>query len=63
MSPDEWLAMGDVEKLIGRTFPREVVPGLEPSVAPPKTRLAAEALAARPVGPSMRARRGGRRSR
>jgi len=63
MSPDEWLAMGDIEKLIGRTFPREVVPGLEPSVAPPQPRAAAEAQAARPAGPSMRARRGGRRGR
>ena len=62
MSPDEWLAMGDIEKLIGRTFPREVVPGLEPAVKPPEPRAAAGA-AARPTGPSMRARRGGRRSR
>src|SRR2546430_4602242 len=34
MSPDEWLLMADIEKLIGRSFPRDVVPGLEPSVAP-----------------------------
>jgi ATP-dependent RNA helicase RhlE len=64
MSPDEWILMGDVEKLIGRTFPRETVPGLEPSVAPPKPREPREARApARPAGPSMRARRGGRRFR
>ena len=34
ISPDEWLLMGDIEKLIGRTFPREVIPGFEPSIAP-----------------------------
>ena len=63
MSPDEWILMGDVEKLIGRTFPRETVPGLEPSVAPPAPRVREAEAAARPSGPSMRARRGGRRSR
>ncbi|KPJ94146.1 MAG: hypothetical protein AMS18_04320 [Gemmatimonas sp. SG8_17] len=34
MSPDEWLLMCDVEKLMGRTFRREVMPGFEPSVEP-----------------------------
>ncbi len=34
MSPDEWFLMRDVEKLMGRTFPREVVPGFEPDVEP-----------------------------
>ena len=34
ISPDEWLLMADIEKLIGRAFPREVIPGFEPSVAP-----------------------------
>jgi len=34
LSPDEWLLMGDIEKLVGRVFPREVIPGFEPSVAP-----------------------------
>jgi ATP-dependent RNA helicase RhlE len=34
MSPDEWLLMADIEKLIGRVFPREIIPGFEPSVAP-----------------------------
>ena len=64
MSPDEWILMGDIEKLIGRTFPRETVPGLEPSVKPPAPREARETqAAARPSGPSMRARRGGRRFR
>src|SRR5574341_477695 len=61
MSPDEWLLMADVEKLIGQTFPREVVPGFEPSVAPfvPAARVAA------PVnrGPSVRSRRGSARRR
>src|SRR5881296_1663511 len=42
LSPDEWLLMADIEKLIGQTFPREVIPGFEPSVAPmqPKARAA-----------------------
>lgn len=56
MSPDEWLLMADIEKLIGRTFPREVVPGFEPTVKP-VTPIARE----QPVvnrGPSLRARRG-----
>jgi ATP-dependent RNA helicase RhlE len=34
LSPDEWLLMGDIEKLIGQVFPREVIPGFEPSVPP-----------------------------
>src|SRR5439155_1310995 len=29
LSPDEWLLMGDIEKLVGQTFPREVIPGFE----------------------------------
>src|SRR3989441_13318990 len=32
LSPDEWLLMGDIEKLVGQTFPGEVIPGFEPSV-------------------------------
>jgi ATP-dependent RNA helicase RhlE len=63
MSPDEWLAMGDIEKLIGRTFPREVVPGLEPAVAPPKPLVRSSATKQAPTRPSLRARRGGRRPR
>ena len=62
MSPDEWILMGDVEKLIGRTFPRETIPGLEPAVAPPKP-VDRVAETPRPSGPSLRARRGGRRFR
>src|SRR5207302_1769500 len=34
LSPDEWLLMGDIEKLVGQTFPREGIPGFEPSVKP-----------------------------
>ncbi len=59
MSPDEWLLMADIEKLIGRTFPRDVVPGFEPSVAPMTPR---EAEAPRPER-SVRARTGMRRRR
>lgn len=59
MSPDEWLLMGDIEKLIGRTFPRDVVPGLEPSVTPLPPR---EQEAPRPER-SVRARAGMRRGR
>jgi ATP-dependent RNA helicase RhlE len=60
MSPDEWLLMRDVEKLMGRAFPREVVPGFEPAVAPmqPQERLQ------RPRGQrSVRPRTGGARKR
>src|SRR5437867_2474994 len=41
ISPDEWLLMADVERLIGRTFPREVIPGFEPSVPPLQPRAVA----------------------
>jgi ATP-dependent RNA helicase RhlE len=40
ISPDEWLLMADIERLIGQAFPREVIPGFEPSVAPLQPRLA-----------------------
>jgi ATP-dependent RNA helicase RhlE len=62
MSPHEWFLMRDVEKLMGRTFRREVVTGFEPSVAPiqPEERQARQA---RPQGPSLRARRGRARTR
>jgi hypothetical protein len=59
MSPDEWLLMADIEKLIGRTFPRDVVPGMEPSHLPLPPR---EAEAPRPER-SIRARTGMRRRR
>src|SRR5881296_780543 len=61
ISPDEWLLMGDIEKLIGQTFPREIIPGFEPSVPPlqPKAAVAEQPKPAR----SVRARVGGRRRR
>src|SRR5213083_1995084 len=61
ISPDEWLLMGDIEKLIGRTFPREIIPGFEPSIKPlqPKPMAAEQPKPAR----SVRARVGGRRRR
>jgi ATP-dependent RNA helicase RhlE len=61
LSPDEWLLMGDIEKLIGQTFPRELIPGFEPSLPPLQPRAAA---AERPKrARSVRARVGGRRRR
>jgi len=61
ISPDEWLLMGDIEKLIGRTFPREIIPGFEPSVPPLQPKLR-ETEVVRPAR-SVRARVGGRRRR
>ncbi len=63
MSPDEWLMMRDVEKLMGRSFRREIVPGFEPAVEPvqPEDRPRRRQ---RPQGRSVVARRGrGRRRR
>ncbi len=59
LSPDEWLLMGDIEKLVGQTFPREVIPGFEPSVPP----LVPRALRLEPPRParSVRMRVGQRR--
>ncbi len=61
MSPDEWLMMRDVEKLMGRSFPREVLPGFEPAVAP----IQPEHRPKMPPrqGRSVRPRRGGARRR
>ena len=59
ISPDEWLLMADVERLIGQTFPREVIPGFEPSVPPLQPRLALVDVP-KPER-SMRPRRGGKR--
>src|SRR5437660_12227546 len=61
LSPDEWLLMGDIEKLVGQIFPREVIPGFEPSVKPlqPKPLQAEQPK----QGRSARARSGGRRRR
>ena len=61
ISPDEWLLMADVERLIGQNFPREVIPGFEPSVPPLQPR-AMVADAPKP-GRSVRMRAGGRRRR
>ncbi len=61
MSPDEWLLMADIEKLIGKTFPREVVPGFEPSMAPFQPVSRVQPAVNR--GPSLRSRRGGSRRR
>jgi ATP-dependent RNA helicase RhlE len=61
ISPDEWLLMADVERLIGQMFPREVIPGFEPSVPPlqPRPTLVESAKPER----SLRPRRGGTRRR
>ncbi len=62
MSPDEWTLMSDVEKLMGRTFSREIVPGFEPAISPKAP--TAPTAATRSQGPSLRPRRGAvRRSR
>jgi len=61
MAVDEWLLMGDIEKLIGRVFPREVIPGFEPSIAPLEPR--APNAEPRRSRPSLRMRTGGRRRR
>ncbi|HKA58394.1 MAG TPA: DEAD/DEAH box helicase [Gemmatimonadales bacterium] len=59
ISPDEWLLMADIERLIGQSFPRETIPGFEPSVPPlqPRSATVEEQKPAR----SMRPRRGGKR--
>src|SRR5438034_3034763 len=61
ISPDEWLLMADVERLIGKGFPREVIPGFEPSVPPLQPR-ALESAARRPER-AVRPRLGGRKRR
>ena len=61
ISPDEWLLMADVEKLIGQRFPREVIPGFEPSVPPLQPR-AFDAAVPKPER-SLRPRRGATRRR
>ncbi len=61
MSPDEWLLMRDVEKLMGRSFHRDVVPGLEPSIMPLQPEERAE-MVKRPAR-SVMGRRGGARRR
>ena len=61
MSPDEWLLMRDVEKLMGRSFHRDSIPGLEPAIMPLQPEERAE-LVKRPAR-SVMSRRGGARSR
>ncbi|MDH4045114.1 MAG: DEAD/DEAH box helicase [Gemmatimonadota bacterium] len=61
MSPDEWMLMWSVEKLLGRTLPRETLPGFEPSVEPLQPVLPIEAK--RSQGPTLRHRRGRTRRR
>jgi len=61
MSPDEWLLMRDVERLMGRDFQRDVIPGIEPVITPiqPEERQEMLKRPARSVMP----RRGGGRGR
>jgi ATP-dependent RNA helicase RhlE len=61
MSPDEWTSMSDVEKLMGRTFSREIVPGFEPAVTP--LQPTGPTLLPKQQGPSLRPRRGAARRR
>lgn len=61
MSPDEWLLVADIEKLIGQSFPRESVPGFEPVAKPPASRAAI--VATPKPARSMGNRAGGRRRR
>jgi ATP-dependent RNA helicase RhlE len=61
MSPDEWLMMWEVEKVMGRTFARDIVPGFEPSVAPIQAQRRVEVP--KQQGPSVRSRRGSTRRR
>jgi len=61
MSPDEWMLMWSVEKVLGRALPREVVPGFEPAVEPLQRILVTDTP--RRTGPSVRARRGSARRR
>jgi ATP-dependent RNA helicase RhlE len=58
MAPHEWLLMHNVEKVMGRTLQRDVLPGFEPATPPfqPRDRPAGPAKRA---GPSVRPRRGG----
>jgi ATP-dependent RNA helicase RhlE len=61
LAPHEWLLLADIEKLLGRLLPRDVVPGFEPVVAPlpPREPVAAAGRS----GPSLRLRRGAARRR
>jgi len=61
LSPDEWLLMGDIEKLVGLIFPREIIPGFEPSVAPLQPKHATAAVKRPSL--TVRGRSGGRKRR
>jgi ATP-dependent RNA helicase RhlE len=61
LSPDEWLLMADIEKLIGQTFPREIIPGFEPSVPPLQPKTAEETQPKRSL--TVRGRTGAARRR
>jgi len=61
LSPDEWLLMGDIEKLVGQVFPREIIPGFEPSVAPLQPKHATAETPRKSL--TIRGRSGGRRRR
>jgi ATP-dependent RNA helicase RhlE len=61
LSPDEWLLMAEIEKLVGQVFPREVIPGFEPSVPPLQPKHAEPATPRRSL--TVRGRSGGRRTR
>jgi ATP-dependent RNA helicase RhlE len=61
LSPDEWLMMGDIEKLVGQVFPREIIPGFEPSVAPLQPKHATAATPRKSL--TVRGRSGGRKRR
>jgi ATP-dependent RNA helicase RhlE len=60
MAPDEWFLVAAIEQLIGQTFPREILPGFEPAVAPPPPMAAARE---RRTTPGIKARRGMSRRR
>lgn len=61
MAPHEWTLMGEIEKLMGKSLRREIMPGFEPTVQPiqPEDRV----RRTRAQAPSIRARRGGARRR
>jgi ATP-dependent RNA helicase RhlE len=61
MSPDEWLMMRDIEKLMGRVLRREVVPGFEPAVPPAQPEAKEVRKSGRTIGPRGGKSRGGRR--
>jgi ATP-dependent RNA helicase RhlE len=61
LSPEEWLLMREIEKLMGKSFPREIMPGFEPSIQPIQPSQRPQATT-RKTGRSVR-HRGGRGAR